>query len=78
MKSPARLGESAPSTSTPSTDVECRSAGLGAATSPVGISPGSTSALMGGTLGDGADSVTGAPPYAARTGPQGQIASPRE
>ena len=43
MKSPARLGESAPSTSTPSTGVETRSAGEGA-----GV-------LMRRTLGDPTD-----------------------
>jgi hypothetical protein len=44
MKSPARLGESAPSTSTPSTGVDIGSAGEGCA-------------LMHRTLGDAADSA---------------------
>ncbi|CUR59983.1 hypothetical protein NOCA270020 [metagenome] len=46
-KSPARLGESAPSTSTPSTGVESRVAGESR------IEP----VVMGDTLGDGADSA---------------------
>ena len=37
MKSPARLGESAPSTSTPSTGVETRSAGDSAVGGAAGI-----------------------------------------
>src|SRR3954470_10366424 len=56
MKSPARLGESAPRTSTPSTGVETRSAGV-------------CCTLMGLTLGEGADSPETPTGRAATAGP---------
>src|SRR6478672_8028244 len=68
MKSPARLGESAPRTSTPSTGVETRSAGEEA--------PCCT--LMVATLGEGADGRAAPPPRVrARAARAGRLASRR-
>ncbi len=58
MKSPARLGERAPSTSTPSTGVETRAAGEG------GCSCASASlVLMRFTLGEATDTPTVPAPW---------------
>ena len=63
MKSPARLGEMAPSTSTPSTGVETRSAGEAAGSGERGAAAGIVMARL--TLGEAYDTVRAARTAAA-------------